>query len=66
MAKYKIIYEGDEQDEIFDTYDEANDYALYLVSCYYEGSEVLEMRDPVEFAYDPYDEPEYEIIEVDD
>jgi hypothetical protein len=29
MVKYKILFDGDEQDEIFDTYDEADEYALY-------------------------------------
>ena len=32
MAKYKIIFEGDEQDEVFDTYEEAEStlYILFL------------------------------------
>lgn len=37
MAKYKIIFEGDEQDEVFDTYEEADEYALYLVLAITQG-----------------------------
>ena len=37
MAKYKIIFEGEEEDEVFDSYEEADEYALYLVSCYHTG-----------------------------
>ena len=66
MAKYKIIFEGDEQDEVFDTYEEADEYALYLVSCYHTGGEVLEMSNPGDYPYDPDDEPEYAIVEEDD
>lgn len=66
MVKYKILFDGDEQDEVFETYDEADEYALYLVSCYHTGAEILEMSNPGDYPYDPDDEPEYEIIEVDD
>ena len=27
MAKYKIIFEGEEEDEVFDTYEEAEEQA---------------------------------------
>ena len=64
IAKYKIIFESKEDDEVFDTYEEADDYALYLGSCYHEDGKILEMSDPGDYPYDPEDEPEYEIIEV--
>ena len=66
MAKYKIIFLGDEEDEIFDTYEEAEEYALDLVSCYHTGGEILEMSNRGDYPYDPDDEPEYEIIEIED
>lgn len=66
MTKYKIIFDDDEQDEIFDTYEGAEEYALYLVSCYHTGGEILEMSNPGDYPYDPDYEPEYEIIEVDE
>ena len=64
MTKYKIIFEGEEQDEVFDTYEEAQDHALYLASCYHRGGEILELSNPGDYPYDPEDEPDYEIIEV--
>lgn len=63
MSKYKIIFEGEELDEAFDTYEEADDYALYMVSCYHEGGEILELSNPGDYPYDPDDEPDYEITE---
>lgn len=63
MTNYKIVFEGDEQDEVFATYEEAEQYAQYLVSCYHTGGEILEMSNPGDYPYDPDDEPEYEIIE---
>ena len=30
MAKYKIIFDGEEQDEVFRTEEDAEEYALYL------------------------------------
>lgn len=66
MKKYKIIFECEEEDEVFDSYDEAEEYALYLVSCYHTGGEILEMSNPGDYPYDPDDEPEYEIFEIDD
>lgn len=64
MAMYKLIFEGEELDEVFDTYEETDDYALYMVSCHHEGGEILELSNPGDYPYDPEDEPEYEIIEV--
>lgn len=66
MANYKIIFEGVEEDEIFSTYEEAEEHALYLVSCYHTGGETLEMSNPGDYPYDPDDEPEYEIVETDE
>ena len=66
MTKFKIIFEDDEQNEIFNTYEEADDYARYLVSCYHSGGETMEMSNPGDYPYDADEEPEYEIIEVDD
>lgn len=66
MSIYKIVIEGDEQDEVFDTYEDAEEYASYLISCYHTGGEILEMSNPGDYPYDPDDEPEYEIIETDE
>ena len=67
MAKYKIILDGEEWDEVFDSESDAEEYALYLCSCSREGAEILHMSNPGDYDYDEddFEEPEYEIIEVD-
>lgn len=68
MAKYKIIFDGEEEEEIFNTYEEAEEQALYLCSCAQQGAEILHMSNPGD--YDDDDEtgenPEYEIIEIEE
>ena len=68
MAKYKIIFDGEEEEEIFSTYEAANEQALYLCSCAREGAETLHMSNPGDYEYDDetWEDPEYEIIEVED
>ena len=41
MAKYKIIFDGEEEDDVFDTREEAEEHALYLSSCARTGAEIL-------------------------
>ena len=64
MPKYKIIFNDDELDEVFDTEEEAKDYALYYDSCGYVGSEILHMSNPGDYD-DDYESCDYEIIEID-
>ena len=68
MTKYKIIFNDEEQDDIFKTEEDAREYALYLLSCSELGAEILHMSNPGEYDYDEdtYEDPEYEIIEIDD
>ena len=68
MSKFKIIFDGEECDEIFDTEEEAEEHALYLSSCSREGAEILHMSNPGDYDYDEetYDDPDYEIIEIED
>lgn len=67
MAKYKVIFDGYEEDEIFDTEKAAEAYADYLCSCSRSGAETLNMSNPGDYYYDEddYESPDYEIIEVD-
>lgn len=66
MPKYKIVFSGEEpEDEIFDTEEDAEDYALYLASCSKLGAEILHMSNPGDYDEDDYND-EYEIIEIDD
>ncbi len=68
MGKYKIIFNNDEEDEIFDCEEDAEEDALYLCSCAREGAEILHMSNPGDYDYDEdeYEDPDYEIIEIDD
>lgn len=71
MAKYKIIlhyYDGteEEQDEEFDDLDDAQDYGNYLIGCCREGAEVLNLSNPGDYPLGGYEDPEVEIIEVDE
>lgn len=65
-TKYKIIFDGEEQDEVFDTEKAADEYGLYLCSCSRLGAEILHMSNPGDYDYDEetFEESEYEIIEV--
>lgn len=64
MAKYKVVFNYEEEDEVFDTREEAEEYAMELLSDWHTGAEVLEMSNPGDYPYDPDEEPEYRIIRV--
>ena len=68
MSKYRILIDNSLQDEVFDTREEAEEYAVYLCSCDRAGSEMLHMSNPGDNEYDEttYESPEYDIIEDDD
>ena len=70
MPNYKIILidpDGykEEQDEVFASEEEAEDYAIYLCGCARQGAEILNMSNPGDYPYDEddFDEWDYEIIE---
>ena len=67
MPKFKVIFDGYEEDEIFDSYNDAEDYALYSQSCCRTGAETLHLSNPIEYDYDEknYKPPKYRIKEVD-
>ncbi len=67
MSKFKVIFDGEEQNEIFATEEAAEEYALYLCSCTQEGAEILHLSNPGDYDYDEdtYEDSEYEIIEID-
>ena len=64
-TKYKILIDGEEDDEgnAFDTESEADDYALQWESNWHAGGEVLEMSNPGDYPYDPDDCPSIEVVE---
>ncbi len=65
MPKYKVLINGEEQDEIFDTKSEAKEEALYMISCMKEGAETLHMSNPGDYPLED-EEYDYEIIKIDD
>lgn len=76
MPKYKYVityddgsddydsYEYDGESGLFDTYEEAEEEALYAISCHKEGAEILHMSNPGDYDFDEDDDAYYEIIEV--
>ena len=71
MPKYKVIMHysngiSEEEEDIFDTEDDAEEYALYLISCGKEGAEILNLSNPGDYDLDDFDEPDFEIVEFDD
>lgn len=73
MPKYKVVMiydedETEEQDEVFDTEEEAEEYGGYLASCSSVGAETLHMSNPGDYPYDPdtFETPDWEVIEIDD
>lgn len=67
MSKFKILMEDELQDEVFESEEDAEEYALYLCSCARTGAEILHWSNPGDYEYDEdtFEEPEYEIIEED-
>ena len=65
MEKYKVLFNDELQDEVFDTEEDAEEYALYLCSCAREGAEILHMSNPGDYDADDYD-TDYGIIEVEE
>jgi len=71
MPKYKIVMQfpdgtNEEEDDIFDTEEAAEEYACYLVGCSRVGAETLYLSNPGDYPLDDYDDPDFEIIEIDD
>lgn len=66
MAKFGIIFMGELEDDVFDTKEEAYEHASYLASCSNLGAEILEMSNPGDYPMDEYEEPDYEVIELDE
>lgn len=66
---YKVVFEDwdEDDDEVFETEAEAEAYALVQISNYHTGAEVLHMSNPGDYPPDDEDDdPEYEIVEVED
>ena len=53
------------EDGLFDTEEEAEEHGLYMVGCYREGGEVLNLSNPGDYS-ESFDDAGFEIIEVED
>lgn len=62
MPKYQVIFEGEEEGEPYDTYEEAEEAALNMCSDMRTGRGNLAANNPYEYSYD--EDEEYEIVEV--
>lgn len=65
MPKFKVTLDGEFEDEIFDTEEEAEEYALYLSSCAREGAEILHLSNPGDYDEDDCDD-DYEVVQVEE
>ena len=69
--KYKVVLHysdgtSEEEDELHDTWEQANEAGLYSCSCYALGGEILNMSNPGNYPLEEVgDSCEFEIIEVD-
>lgn len=62
MSKFKVVYywsdgTSDEEDEYYDSYEEAYDAGSYGLQCAVEGAEILHMSNPGDY---PFDESDFE------
>lgn len=68
--RYVLHYDDggidDDDDELFDTYDEAMEAGLYGLSCAAQGAEILHLSNPGDYPFDEDDPPsgDVEVIEV--
>ena len=67
MPKYQVLFDGELEDEVFNTQEDADEYGLYLQSCSREGAEILHLSNPGDYDYDEdtFEAPDYEVVEVD-
>lgn len=64
MAKYKVVMDDYDDDNVFDSREEAEEHAMYLCSCGCEGSETLYMSNPWENDRHACDDMDYRIVRV--
>ncbi|MCC5954202.1 MAG: hypothetical protein JJU45_19095 [Acidimicrobiia bacterium] len=52
-----------ELEELCESESEANDYGMYMASCYSQGQEILHMSNPGDYPLTD-DEADFEVIEI--
>ena len=68
-CKFKLLMKypdgtEEEEDELFDSEEEAKEYGDYMISCSREGAEILYMSNPGDYPLEEYEAPDYEVIET--
>jgi len=64
---YKIVFDGYEEDEIYETYEEAEEAAWVMVDNFNAGAEILAMSNPGDYEEEMDGATaDFEIIEVED
>ncbi len=66
MPKYRVVFENEPDDELYDTEEEAEEAALEMCSNSRTGAEILHLSNPGDYDYDEDEEYEWYIEEVDD
>jgi hypothetical protein len=66
MSKFKIIFDGYEEPEEYDSYDEALEAADVMASNFQLGASILYDMNPGDYAEENDGDGSYVIIEVDD
>jgi hypothetical protein len=67
MFKYRLTYsDGEivESDGVFDSAEEAEEYALEAISEYHLGAEILVMHNPGDYPLDDDDDVDFDVFEV--
>ena len=69
--KYKVVMHypdgtEEEEDELYDSEEQAEEAGCYSCSCYREGGENLNLSNPGDYPLDEDDDCDFEVIEVDD
>lgn len=67
--KFKLLMKypdgtEEEEDELFDSEEEAMEYGDYMISCAEEGAETQFMSNPGDYPMEDYIAPDYEVIET--
>ena len=68
--KYKVVMRypdgvEEEEDELYDSEEQAEEAGLYSCSCYREGGEVLSLSNPGDYPLDEDSDCDFEVIGVD-
>lgn len=69
--KYKVVMHysdgtDEEEDELYDSEEQAEEAGNYSCSCYREGREILNLSNPGDYPLDDDDDCDFDVIEVDE